>query len=200
MENKTLTDLVSAKKKLRRAIREQREQLDGAARYGMDQVIRKNLLSLCRTFCGGLDVYCYVSFGGEADTRGLLEELWRLQIPVASPRVEGDAMAFYRVFGMDDLEPGYRRIPEPKPGCAPANARRAAVIVPGTAFTEEGARLGYGGGFYDRYLASKPDYIKIAAAYEFQIQREIPAEPHDVKMDWIVTERRILCIGSGCPE
>ena len=67
------------------------------------------------------------------------------------------------------------------------------VIVPGLGFSADGARLGRGKGFYDRYLEGR-DVIKIGIGFEMQIEQDIPTDPHDVKMDFVVTDHRILKI------
>ena len=69
------------------------------------------------------------------------------------------------------------------------------VIVPGLGFTKDGARLGRGKGFYDRYLEDK-SVIKIGIGFEMQIEQDIPTDPHDVKMDFVVTDQKIYKINS----
>lgn len=140
-------------------------------------------------------VYCYISFGGEADTRKLLSWLWEQQIPVAAPRVEGTRLSFSWICSMEDLEPGFHGILEPKSSCCQANDRTAVVIVPGAAFSEAGERLGYGGGFYDRFFMEEPEHERIGLAYEFQILKNLPVEAHDVIMNQVVTESRVICLG-----
>lgn len=67
------------------------------------------------------------------------------------------------------------------------------VIVPGLGFTSDGARLGRGKGFYDRYLEDR-DVLKIGIGFEMQIEQDIPTDPHDVKMDFVVTDQKIYKI------
>lgn len=83
---------------------------------------------------------------------------------------------------------GYKGIlePEMKKKLEPD---RALVVVPGTVFDRSGRRIGYGGGFYDTYLQKHPMYQKVAFAFSMQIIDEIPAEPHDISMDLIYTEK-----------
>ena len=71
---------------------------------------------------------------------------------------------------------------------------RTVCIVPGLAFTEKGARLGYGGGFYDRFIAAYPEITTIALAYEAMITDSLPVQEHDMTVELIVTEERtVLC-------
>lgn len=168
-----------------------RRELSVPDKKRMDEAILKNLLKL-----PGMDkpsaVYCYVSVNGEADTRELLKRLWGLGFLVAVPRVESSRIRFYRVDRMEDLEPGCMGIPEPKKGCVPADFGDAAVITPGLAFTQDGDRIGYGGGFYDRFFEEQPGHERIGVAYPFQIVRELPVEPCDRKIHRIVTSDGIL--------
>lgn len=144
---------------------------------------------------GGLartGIYAYVSHGGEPDTRGLLERFWELGIPVAVPRVEGADMVFCQVGSFADLEAGYRGILEPKETCPAAVWPKAPVLVPGAAFTRAGGRLGWGGGYYDRFLAGEPEHLRIALAYGFQVADRLPLEAHDLPVDVLVTEEETL--------
>ena len=115
---------------------------------------------------------------------------------VAAPRVDPAArmLRALRVTSIDDdVEAGFRGIPEPRAHCEEiALDRFDVVIVPGVAFDARGGRLGYGGGFYDRLLPAMPRAERIAGAFELQIVAHVPAARHDVSVDWIVTERRTL--------
>ena len=95
-----------------------------------------------------------------------------------------------------DTAPGYRGIPEPA-----AELPRVAiedvdwVLVPGVAFDIHGRRLGYGGGYYDRLLALlRPGVLRVAGAFDLQVVAQVPAAPHDLIVDVIVTESRMLTI------
>lgn len=94
-----------------------------------------------------------------------------------------------------DLHPGPWNIPEPKPGCLrPVGTEELdLVIVPGVAFDEKGNRLGYGGGFYDRFLkGAGPGAVCVALAFEQQVRRDVYPEPHDFPVSLIVTEERLI--------
>ena len=114
---------------------------------------------------------------------------WASTRRVVLPRVEGDAMRFYR-YDPQTLRPGAFGIAEPGPeaqACDPSEID--LVIVPGTAFTAAGARCGRGRGYYDKYL-SRPDVhaVKVGVCFAHQLVGELPAEPHDVAMDYIITD------------
>ncbi len=137
--------------------------------------------------------FCYVSFRSEVDTIWLLDRLWKAGKRVAVPKTEGKQMNFYEIRSMEDLSPGYCAILEPKPEM-PRMCRADILIMPGLAFDVQGHRIGYGGGFYDRFLERHFAGKKIALAFEEQIQETIPSERRDAAADGIVTDRRILWI------
>ena len=95
---------------------------------------------------------------------------------------------------MADLRPGVFGIPEPGPWCpkAPYPAEDILVVMPGIAFDRTGARLGYGGGFYDAYLGKDTGCILAALAFSGQIADEIPVEEHDIRVGYIFTEKEMI--------
>ena len=106
---------------------------------------------------------------------------------IASPKVLGDEMSFYTISDLKQLSVGAYGIQEPVSNIlAPA---ADLIIVPGVAFTKKGNRLGYGGGYYDKYLASNPTYT-IGAAYDFQIVDYIEINKFDVKLKEIIKEKK----------
>jgi 5-formyltetrahydrofolate cyclo-ligase len=119
---------------------------------------------------------------------------------VAAPRVDRHARMLQPLCIEsldDDVEAGYRGIPEPRARCAMVPLERFdVVLVPGIAFDVHGRRLGYGGGYYDRLLPLLPaSSTRIAGAFELQVADSVPTAPHDTGVDWIVTERRtIRCV------
>ena len=140
-------------------------------------------------------IYCYMSFKDEADTASIIDESLRLGKQVALPRVSGKRkMEFFFISGQKDLVTGFMGIKEPAGYCLEASApsEDALVLLPGLAFDRSGARLGYGGGFYDTYLAKHAGCKKAALAYSAQIAPEIPTEPVDVKTDMIITEKELI--------
>ena len=109
----------------------------------------------------------------------------------ASPRVVGDRLDLFRVASLAELTPGAFGVREPHadPACEVAPDTLDLILVPGVAFTPNGERLGRGGGFYDRLLASLTAHtIKIGICFDSQILAELPVEPHDQRVDFIATE------------
>ena len=135
----------------------------------------------------------YVDAKREVETRLLMRCAWDDGKKVAAPRVDGDGiMHFYYLRSLKDLEPGAFGIMEPRAYCRICEPEEGLLLMPGVAFDEQGHRVGYGGGYYDRYLEKHPHLIHIALAFEFQIFPEVPSEKHDICPDLIVTENRIL--------
>jgi 5-formyltetrahydrofolate cyclo-ligase len=101
-------------------------------------------------------------------------------------------MAFYEVHSKNDLVPGPFHIPEPRAGLEPVINLKGLMLVPGVGFDLLGNRLGYGGGYYDRYVGQEQQVITVAPAYELQLQQSIPTQEHDARVRWIVTEQRLI--------
>ena len=155
-------------------------------RGALDNGIFENLFS--QPFMNAETFFVYVSFGSEADTRRIIEELFKRGKTVFLPRVAGQRMQCVRYVGQA-LEKGAFGIMEPQGD--------AEEIVPDVCLTpllaadRRCARLGYGGGYYDRFFMDK-QLCKVGLAYSFQIVNELPAEPTDVFLDAVVTEREVL--------
>lgn len=186
-------DAREKKKALRREILARRNGLGLKEKEQMDREMFNRLLDW-KPMWTGRPVFLYLSFGSEFDTWPLLEELLKRKIPAAAPRVSGKEMEFYWIHGKEELERGFKGIPEPSAGCPRAEAEERTILVPGAVFDRKGYRIGYGGGYYDRYLAAHGNAQTLAAAYPFQIVEEVMREEWDRPVDWIVTaEELILC-------
>ena len=139
-------------------------------------------------------VLTYVSHEAEVGTRDLIEGLLAAGRRVAVPRVEHEAhrMAFHEIFSLDELAPGTLRILEPAADAPvlsePAQLAGSVCLVPGLVFDGAGHRVGYGGGYYDRFLAFYPgDKIGLARTTMLS-SNPLPADGHDVPVDFIATE------------
>lgn len=135
-------------------------------------------------------VYAYVDCRHEVMTREFIETAWKDGKEVAVPKVEGKDMVFYSIRDFSELEEGYYGIQEPATG-RKAEAEDALMIVPGVAFDKNRHRIGYGGGFYDRYLSVHRDHTTAAVAFEFQLLDHLPCEPTDILPEILVTEKQI---------
>lgn len=140
-------------------------------------------------------VHLFVSFGTEVDTGPIFRALWRQGARTVAPRVLPRQRLEHRVVsGPDDLEPGFRSIPEPRVTCPLVSpAEIDLVLLPGVAFDPSGGRLGYGGGYYDRFLLACPA-PRVALAFSLQIVEAVPREPHDLRADVVVTDTEVIRI------
>lgn len=157
-------------------------------RFNKSEAIFRRLVSLPAFLNAGC-LYCYVDAFGEVGSRKIITEARRLGKRVAAPVVKDREMEFGYIGSLDELRPGKYGILEPvfyeraeEPGL---------VIMPGVAFDDELHRIGYGGGYYDRYLEGRREFPVIALAFEWQVLASIPYESHDVCPDILITEERI---------
>ena len=136
-------------------------------------------------------VFCYASYGSELPTEEILALCRREGKRVALPRVlDRTAMKFYAAEG---VAPGYRGIPEPAAGEELLPQKGDLMLLPGLGFSRKGERLGYGGGYYDRYLASLEILpLLCGVCYSCQVVEALPVEEHDMRMDLLLTSKEIL--------
>lgn len=138
-------------------------------------------------------IYGYMPIQNEADIRLVLKKALQMGKKVALPRVEGDSMEFYEIQSLEDVEPGSFKVMEPKKDC-PLFVESGLMLVPLVVFDNAGNRIGYGKGFYDRYINSHKDAgngpkILLGVGYEMQRVDKIPADNFDYPMDYLVTEK-----------
>lgn len=139
------------------------------------------------------NVFLYISYNREVDTYMLLSQCFMDGKKVYAPKVLSKIdMEFYCIQDEHDLVSGYMGIMEPSDSCEKANTRDGLFIMPGLAFDYDFHRIGYGGGFYDRYLSIDNTFIKAALAFDFQLLESIPYEEHDLKPDYIVTQTQFI--------
>ncbi len=146
-------------------------------------------------------IYSYISIRSEVDTTCLIRSALASGKHVAVPVLDGDSMDFREIRSLEDCRPGPFRIPEPAADGQTSSGLQYAeqpglMILPGLAFDLRGNRLGYGGGYYDRYLKRYPGHRIVALAYPFQILEAVPAESHDCLTDYIVTCEDIFKIST----
>lgn len=145
---------------------------------------------------GAETLMCYVSFGSEVYTHDIINTWLSQGKQVCVPRVvktKGKSMEAVKINSLEELEPGTYGVLEPNAGenniISPDLID--VVIVPGCAFDLHRNRMGYGAGYYDRFLKLiSSNCLKIGVAFDFQIMDEIPCDEHDIPMDIIITETR----------
>lgn len=173
------------KKQLRSIIREKKramtqEEIREKSRILMEKLLKTKLYQKAQT------VYGYLSYNQEVQTLPILAKALEEGKRVAVPKVYGEEMRFLYLEDLSQVAPGFGGIPEPIADSPVAEDPYALVLMPGLAFDREGHRIGYGGGFYDRFLAKEPEHPTVALCYEFQMVENLPVESFDVPVDLVL--------------
>lgn len=182
---------------LRRRLLEIRDRLSPETRRLRSTAIVARLWRL-EEFVRARTLFVYVNFRSEVETLPLIRQCLDRDKEVCVPLTDRPHRCLrpYVLTDLDrDLVPGYCSIPEPAPQCPPLEdtGRIDAVILPGSVFDLRGGRLGYGGGYYDRFLGGEaPQALRIGVAFEAQVVDEVPLEPHDQPVHILVTESRTV--------
>jgi len=132
----------------------------------------------------------YYPIGSEVKTQDLMLKVLSLGKDVLLPKVQEDELDFRKITDLNSLEKGSFDIMEPKDNCEKSD-KIDVIIVPTVGISVDGNRLGYGYGYYDRFLA-KTDAVSVALTYEKQIIKSVPSTENDVTINWIVTEDRFF--------
>ena len=184
-----------SKKTIRKLIEDRRASLDEGDRRIRDENIFSRLIDH-NLFKDAKSIFIYVSFDGEIDTHSIINYALKEGKIVCVPKIftKAEGMHLMKIDSFSSLTPGYYGILEP-----PADSEEMSpedidlIIMPGVAFDENGGRVGYGGGFYDRLLAgSNIQSTKIALAYRFQVFDKVPSDKWDERVDMIITEEGII--------
>jgi 5-formyltetrahydrofolate cyclo-ligase len=181
---------VEMKAEIRKRMRALRRALPADEREEASQTVCGKLIR--RNFRGTVAVY--LASPEEIDLSAFINDLLRRGTSAVAPRWNGETYELARVRGLSDgeLRPGPMKILEPAEADIVNPAEVDAWIIPALAFTMGGARLGYGGGWYDRLLSgAKGSATKTGVAHDFQIVDDLPIEPHDALVDDIVTDATI---------
>lgn len=125
-------------------------------------------------------IYAYLSYNQEVRTWPILEQARLDGKRVAVPKVYGDVMKFLWLDDFSQVAAGAYGIPEPTFDTPEADDEEALILMPGLAFDPEGHRVGYGGGFYDRYLEAHRQHRLVALCYPFQMFSRLEVETHDI--------------------
>ena len=176
------------KKDLRSAIRIAMQGITPEDQFRMDMMMHRNLLRQPWLHEADL-ILCYCSTKAEPDTHWLIGWAFdngkQIALPVCTAQGE---MHFYMIRSMAELRRGKYGILEPTGREEAVITEKTLCIVPAVAFTEDGRRLGKGGGYYDRFLEANPKLRTIGLTYHRLLQEDIPCEPHDKGVDTVVTD------------
>ena len=131
-------------------------------------------------------LYGYLSYNQEVRTMPILQRAQADGKRVAVPKVYGEEMKFLWLDDLNRTIPGAYNIPEPIGDEPEADDESALILMPGLAFDPQGHRIGYGGGFYDKFLAKEPHHPTLALCYEFQMQVHLDTEEFDIPVDTVL--------------
>ena len=173
------------KKQLRRMIRERKRAMTEAEIQSRSEALAQ-LLYASEAYRNAKTIYGYLPYNQEVRTVPMLEQALRDGKRVAVPKVFGDEMKFLYLQDLTQVAKGYAGIPEPIADEPVAEDKTALVLMPGLAFDPKGHRIGYGGGFYDKFLAAEPNHPTLALCYEFQLLPKLETEEHDIPVDVVL--------------
>ena len=201
------------KREIRKKILAVRDAIPAADRTLYDKKIREIVTGM-EEYRDAEVILAYVSYKSEVDTTALIQQALADGKYVFAPKVSGSEMEFWQISSLEDLREGYRGILEPEQSISFTDwiskhiGSKVMMWMPGAAFDRERHRIGYGGGFYDRYLnrllqrleqTTSADQMRTqsgcfmlttaALAYSCQVLEQIPYEEHDVKPDMLITGR-----------
>ena len=182
---------MAEKEKIRRRILKLRDGLSSEEREEKSKQIKKKLFALFE-FRAAKTVFFYAAKGNEVETKGMIKESLSLGKNVGLPIVKRKEIFFSQTFNYGKLLPSTFGILEPEEKYPISLDEVNLIIVPGIAFDEMGNRIGFGRGFYDRFLKKIPDVFKIGLAFEIQIVEAIAKDLDDIPVNRIITEKRII--------
>lgn len=185
-------------KKLRKETLAARDGMDEVLLHKKSKIIEDKLFDITK-FNGATTFFVYVNFRSEVVTMGIIERLLKKKKNVTVPIThlkEQRIDAIHITHPEKELVPGYCNILEPKEDIWISQKVEPqqidVILLPGSVFDKQGGRFGYGGGFYDRFLASTPKSLRIGLCFELQLVDKVPLQEHDELLDLVITEKQII--------
>lgn len=179
------------KQAIRRKVLEDRGRLSPEERRAKSAAIENRLFNL-PAFTSAPVVLFFASFRSEVETGHMIGRALAEGKRVVLPRVKGKELELIEIRNFElDVAPGAWGIPEPERGTRTDRRDIRLIVVPGAAFDGQGNRIGYGAGFYDKLLQTYTGRT-VALAFELQIVPGVPADSHDIPVQTIVTETRVI--------
>lgn len=173
------------KKELRRSIREQKRAMTEEQIVSASEKLGQ-LFAATEAYQKAETIYGYLPYNQEVRTVPMLQKALDDGKKVAVPKVFGEEMKFIYLDDLTAVEKGYAGIPEPVADGPVADDKEALVLMPGLAFDPQGHRIGYGGGFYDKFLAAEPNHPTVALCYAFQMLPRLETEEFDIPVDCVL--------------
>lgn len=187
---------MKSKKELREEILNKREGLSSDDVESFSKVICGKIAETAY-YADTADICVYMPIRNEVRLAGLVTAARKDGKTLWLPRIEDSVMRFYRWDDGAKMTRGSFGIWEPEPRYPLHEYRTVLVIMPGAVFSRDRDRIGYGGGYYDRFLKDREDRHTIAVCYDIQIVDEIPSERHDIRPDMVMSEKRTIERGAG---
>ena len=173
------------KQELRASIRAQKRAMTEEEIVSRSEKLAEQFLA-SDAYRNAKTIYGYLPYNQEVRTVSMLEQALKDGKRVAVPKCYGDEMKFIFMDDLSKVEKGYAGIPEPISDDPVADDETALVLMPGLAFDPQGHRIGYGGGFYDKFLAAEPGHPTLALCYEFQMLPHLETEEFDIPVDTVL--------------
>ena len=173
------------KKELRRSIRERKRAMTEEEIVSRSEKLGRLFLA-SDAYKNAKTIYGYLPYNQEVRTVPMLEQALKDGKRVAVPKCYGEEMKFIFMEDLSKVEKGYANIPEPIADAPIADDETALVLMPGLAFDPQGHRIGYGGGFYDKFLCAEPNHPTLALCYEFQMFPKLKTEEHDIPVNYVI--------------
>lgn len=173
------------KQELRRTIRERKRAMTEEEIVERSNALAEKFYN-SPAYQAASTIYGYLPYNQEVRTVPMLQRALDDGKRVAVPKVYGDEMRFIYLEDLTQVSKGYAGIPEPIADAPVAEDKQALVLMPGLAFDPQGHRIGYGGGFYDKFLAKEPHHPTLALCYEFQMQAHLDTEEFDIPVDTVL--------------
>ncbi|HEY4716966.1 MAG TPA: 5-formyltetrahydrofolate cyclo-ligase [bacterium] len=179
------------KETLRKRLLKKRAELDAKDALNKSNIITSRVIAL-REFMHAGSIAFYTSVKNEVDTSAIFKYAKALDKEIAFPKVHGEGIKFHIIKDLSELDKGRFGIPEPDSVNAEIRVKDVNLfLIPGVAFDKSGFRLGYGKGYYDRIVCDVKGFM-LGLAFDFQIVETIHPSENDIKVDKIVTEKRII--------
>jgi len=172
------------KQELRTHIRSLKRQMTEAEIEEKSEILCSRFLAT-DAYRDAKAIYGYLSYNQEVRTLPILQQALRDGKRIALPKCYGAEMRFIYVDDLRQVGRSSCNVPEPLADGPVADDETALVLMPGLAFDREGHRMGYGGGYYDRFLAGQPHHPTVALCYDFQMVEQLPTEEFDIPVDLV---------------
>ena len=170
---------------LRQYIRTLKQQMTEAEIDQKSQLLCSMLLD-SDLYRNAKSIYGYMNYNQEVRTQDLLKQAIRDGKRVAIPKCYGKEMRFIWIDDLSQTVKSSCGIPEPIHDTPVADDPTALVLLPGIAFDATGHRIGYGGGYYDKFLAVEPNHPSVALCYDFQLLKQLPTDEYDIPADLVL--------------